>query len=209
MERVDRQIREYVERHIVPLYSSFDAGHGVEHVETVIRQSLALASFYDVDCDMVYLIAAFHDAGLGEGREFHHLNSAKRLAADCFVRSRFSEEQILTMVQAVEDHRASSKEPPRSIYGRIVAEADRVIETKTIIRRAVQFGLQHQPDALREEQYERMRDHVREKYGEGGYIRFWCPESGNAERMAELRRVISNEKALRSLFDEIYDELMP
>ncbi len=208
MERVSKQVREYVERHIVPLYSSFDAGHGVEHVETVIRQSLALASFYDVDCDMVYLVAAFHDTGLGEGREFHHLHSARRLAADEFVHGRFSDEQIQTMAQAVEDHRASSKEPPRSIYGCIVAEADRVIETTTIIRRAVQFGLRQMPDASREEQYERMHDHLRAKYGEGGYIRFWCPESGNAERMAELRRVIADEEALRGIFEQIYDSLV-
>lgn len=208
MKRVNPQIREYVERHIVPLYLAFDDGHNIDHVQTVIEQSLRLASFYDVDCDMVYVVAAFHDVGLSFGREYHHLRSAEILAADEFIGGRFSAEQIQTMCQAVEDHRASSSHPPRSIYGCIVAEADRIIDCDVTIRRAVQYGLRQMPDATREEQFERMRDHLRKKYGEGGYIRFWCPESGNEERMARLRAVIANDDELHKIFDRIYSDLV-
>lgn len=41
------------------------------------------------------------------------------------------------MREAVEDHRASSDHEPRSIYGKIVAEADRIIDTDTTLRRTV------------------------------------------------------------------------
>jgi uncharacterized protein len=41
------------------------------------------------------------------------------------------------MKEAVEDHRASSSRQPRSIYGKIVAEADRDIDTHEIFLRAI------------------------------------------------------------------------
>ena len=40
------EIREFLEREIVPLYDSFDEGHGRDHVHTVMSQSLSLASHY-------------------------------------------------------------------------------------------------------------------------------------------------------------------
>ena len=61
----------YVEKEIVPRYTAFDKAHNLNHVQTVIQESLALASHYEVDMNMVYVIAAYHDTGLVEGREFH------------------------------------------------------------------------------------------------------------------------------------------
>ena len=122
---ISRELQEYVERNILPLYLSFDKAHNIDHANQVIAQSLQLAAHYNIDIDMVYAIAAFHDTGLADGREFHHLSSAKILAADPFITKHFTTAQIATMCEAVEDHRASSKSAPRTIYGCIVAEADR------------------------------------------------------------------------------------
>ena len=141
MSSINRELKEYIEREILPLYLSFDKAHNTDHAEAVISRSLELATAYDVDIDMVYAIAAFHDTGLKFGRELHHIHSGEILAADAFILGHFTAEQIETMCQAVEDHRASSKEAPRSIYGRIVAEADRCIDSMTVIRRTIQYGL--------------------------------------------------------------------
>ena len=198
-------LKRYIEREIIPRYEHFDRAHDVGHVRTVIARSLELAARYEVDADMVYAIAAYHDTGLVNGRENHHLDAGRILAADRELRRWFSEEQVEVMRQAVEDHRASSKNAPRSIYGRIVAEADRVIDPATIIRRTVQYGLDHCPGLDREGHFVRCLEHLREKYAEGGYLKLWIPESENARRLEALREGIRNPELIRKAFDEAYD----
>ena len=198
-------LKRYIEREIIPRYEHFDRAHDVGHVRTVIARSLELAARYEVDADMVYAIAAYHDTGLVNGRENHHLDAGRILAADRELRRWFSEEQIRTMREAVEDHRASADHAPRSIYGRIVAEADRVIDPATIIRRTVQYGLDHCPGLDREGHFVRCLEHLREKYAEGGYLKLWIPESENARRLEALREVIRNPELIRKAFDEAYD----
>ena len=203
---MNSRLVEYIEREIIPLYLSFDKAHQTEHVDEVIKRSLELAEHYDVNIDMVYTIAAYHDTGLTEGRERHHIVSGEILEADLELRRYFTAEQIAIMREAVEDHRASSDHEPRSIYGRIVAEADRLIVPQTIIRRTVQYGLSHYPELTRHEHFLRCKEHLIEKYGETGYLKLWIPHSDNAVRLAELREIIANPTLLKSLFESIFDE---
>lgn len=192
----------YVEREILPRYDHFDQAHQRDHVTMVIQQSLDIASRLDVDMDMVYAIAAYHDTGLCEGREHHHEVSAKIIKADPQLRQWFTEEQILVMTDAAEDHRASSKQAPRTIYGRIVAEADRFIDPDTIVRRTIQYGMDHYPELSREEQYQRMLTHLKEKYGRNGYLTLWFPDSPNAARLERLHDMIDDEPTIRQLFEQ-------
>lgn len=201
------ELKEYIEREIIPRYDTFDAAHRRNHVETVIEQSLKLAEHYDVDVDMVYAIAAYHDTGLVAGRDAHHTHSREIVLNDVALRQWFDHKQIEIMGDAVEDHRASSKHAPRTIYGRIVAEADRVIDTEVIIRRTIQFTLSHHPTLDRDEGYMRMVQHLDEKYNYGGYLRLWIEESENAQRLESLRRLIADKALLRQYYDKIYNEL--
>lgn len=203
-----RIMKKYIEENIIPRYDSFDAAHRRDHVMYVISQSLELARYYDVNEDMVYAIAAYHDTGLEVDRKTHHLESGRIVRQDSKLRQWFTPEQIEVMAQAVEDHRASSDHQPRSIYGKIVAEADRQIDEETIIRRTVQYGLSHYPELDREGHWERTLEHLLEKYAEGGYLRLWIPESPNAARLRELQEKIKDRQALRALFETIYNSLM-
>ena len=72
----------------------------------------------------------------------------------------FVEQEIDIIADAAEDHRASSDHEPRTIYGRIVAEADRIIDSETIVRRALQYGLSHEPALDKEGQYRRLMAHM-------------------------------------------------
>ena len=204
---VRQEIIDYIEEEIIPRYDTFDAAHRRDHVATVIEQSMALAQYYNVNREMVYVIAAYHDTGLCRGREHHHTASRDILLNDHKLCRWFSAEERATMGDAVEDHRASSKSEPRTIYGRIVAEADRVIDPQIIIRRTIQFTLTNYPTLTRDEGHERMVEHLNEKYNYGGYLRLWIPESSNAERLEELRRIIADRKQLDELYNKIYDEL--
>ena len=203
---VTQSIRDYIEARIIPLYDNFDKAHRRDHVRMVISQSMDLAAQMDVDAEMVYVIAAYHDIGLCEGREHHHEVSARMLLADKELRKWFSEIQLQTMAEAVEDHRASSDHAPRSLYGRIVAEADRFIDPDTIVRRTVQYGMEHYPELDKEGHYGRMVQHLREKYGRGGYLHLWFDHSPNAERLEALRKTIDDEAALRRKFEESYGQ---
>ena len=201
---VNSDLKRYIESEILPLYNNFDKAHQRPHADLVIRQSAELAERLGVDVDMAYTIAAYHDTGLCEGRDLHHAVSARIIRNDKNLRQWFTEEQIDTMADAAEDHRASASHPPRSIYGRIVAEADRYIEAEDIIRRTIQFGLDHYPTLTREEHYQRMVEHLREKYGRGGYLRLWFPESPNNERLERLRQIIDDESRLQQYFDKLF-----
>ena len=219
----EQEIKAYIYDEIVPRYSAFDKAHKEDHALTVIRQSEALLDgraawlaeqaeadgIWSAPVDRMLLLtaAACHDLGLVNGRENHHTDSGAIIRQDARLRKWFSEEEIETIAQAAEDHRASGKGAPRSIYGMIVAEADRVIEGDTIIRRTIQFGQKHYPELCREEQIERAVAHLKEKYGRGGYLKLWIPWSDNAVRLNALQDVIADEKAVREKVVEILESM--
>lgn len=208
MMRDFEEIRDFVEREIVPRYDGFDAGHARDHVQTVISQALSLAQYYpEVDRCMLLVAAAYHDLGLAFGRELHHIHSARIVREDERLQQWFNEDEINTIADAAEDHRASSDHEPRTIYGRIVAEGDRIIDGETIVRRALQYGLKHEPGLDREGQYRRLMEHMREKYDYGGYLQLWIPESDNAKQLEAFRQTLANEEAFRRLFDSIINQL--
>lgn len=205
---VNESLIRYIEANILPRYDDFDAAHQRNHVEMVIEQSMAIASGLDVDMNMVYAIAAYHDTGLTVDRKTHHLVSGNIVREDRWLRDRFSENQIETMAQACEDHRASSDHEPRSIYGKIVAEADRFIDPDTIIIRTVQYGLANYPELDKEGHWQRTLDHLHEKYADGGYLRLWFEDSPNMARLSTLREIIKNEQLLREKFDYVFEQLL-
>ena len=195
----------FIEQEILPRYDHFDAAHQRNHAEEVIERSMALAQHYDVDENMVYAIAAYHDTGLCKGRDIHHFASGRIIREDKKLRDWFDENQIETIAQAAEDHRASSGHEPRSIYGKIVAEADRLISPEKVIHRTIQFGLDHHPELNKEGQYQRFRQHLLEKYSDSGYLKLWLPESENAPRLEQLRQIIRDEGRMRAAFENAFD----
>lgn len=206
MNPINPRLKEYIESRIIPLYDHFDKAHRRDHVEAVIAQGQYLSTFYDVDCNIIYAAAAYHDTGLVQGREIHHIASGNIIREDSRLRQWFSEEEVELIAQAAEDHRASNKGEPRSIYGRIIAEADRVIDPHKIIRRTIQYGLSNYPELNRQGHWSRAVEHLEEKYAEGGYLKLWIPESPNAERLSELRSIIGDKVLLRNIFEQIFEE---
>ena len=215
MERykdISNDIEAYVFDVIVPLYKGFDSAHREDHALTVISQAMHLLDkmpegFAEVDREMLFVAAACHDLGLVNGRERHHLDSGEIIRSNAKLKEWFSEEQIETIAQAAEDHRASGKSAPRSIYGMLVAEADRVIDGETIIRRTIQFGMNNYPELDREGHIRRAVEHLREKYGRGGYLKLWIPWSDNAARLSELQDIIADAAAVYTATASAYDSL--
>lgn len=187
MWEINLELKEYIEQNILPLYEAHDAAHGPEHVRTVLENSFDLLDGLDVDQNMVYTVAAYHDVGVRVIRERHEEISGQWLWEDRELERWFTPEQRRTMREAVEDHRASRQEPPRNIYGRIVSEADRDLDPERVVRRMVEYSLAHRPQFTEEEHIERIIGHVRDKYSETGYLHLWLPCPRNEEGLATLR----------------------
>ena len=199
-------LKQYIEQEILPRYDHFDSAHRRDHAEQVMRESLRLAALHGACEELAYTIAAYHDTGLVAGRELHHIHSGEIIRADQRLREWFTEEEIALMAEAAEDHRASSDHAPRTLYGQIVAEADRTIEPLMILRRTVQYGLTHYPSLTREEHYNRFLGHLLEKYAEGGYLRLWIADPEKEQRLGELRALIRDREQLRTTFEQLFQQ---
>jgi uncharacterized protein len=197
---------EFIETQILPRYVEFDKAHNLSHVTRVIRNSMSLARQTGADMNMVYVIAAYHDLGLSGPRAIHHQTSGKMLIQDARLKRWFSPDQLKVMKEAVEDHRASASHAPRSIYGKIVAEADRDLTPETVIRRTIQFGLSNYPELDTEGHWRRFCKHMDEKYSVNGYIHLWIQGSENERNLKELRSLIVEPQKMRVIFDRIFAE---
>ena len=205
---IQPELNEYIDTKILPQYEKYDSAHSPKHIWDVINNSFDICQTLDLfnaeglNPNMVYTIAAYHDLGICEGREFHHISSGRMLMEDQILRQWFNEEQILTMKEAVEDHRASTGTTPRSLYGKVVSEADKTIDPDDIIARTILFGASHYPEMSKEEQKARNIAHLHEKYGDGGYLKLQFEGSPNALRLEELRSIIRDSELLEAEYSK-------
>lgn len=205
-KNVSLDLMEFIETEILPRYANFDQAHRLSHVNNVIRQSLDLARKIGADINMAYTIAAYHDLGLEGPRAIHHVTSGKILLADNRLRRWFSTDKIKIMKEAVEDHRASASHAPRSIYGKIVAEADRELDPMVVFKRTILYGKDHYSEMSKEQQWKRFTEHLKDKYSNTGYIKLWIPGSSNEKKLKEIRDYINNPVKLREIFDQMFEE---
>lgn len=195
---------EYIETNILPQYAQFDKAHNLGHVVRVIKRSMDLVRTTGADINMVYAIAAYHDIGMSGPRAVHHITGGKILASDIKLRKWFSGDQLKIMREAIEDHRASASHAPRSIYGKIIAEADRDLDPEIVFRRIIQFGLANYPELDKEGHWFRFREHLENKYSVNGYIKLWIPGSENESKLKAVRSYIANQSELLRIFNELY-----
>ena len=143
------------------------------HIHTVISRSLKIAKGYDVNENIVYTVAAYHDLGHYINPKTHEKLSAEIFMKDKKIKKWFTEEEIEIIKEAIEDHRASSNHEPRSIYGKIVSTADRTIKSIDVcIKRTYLYGKKNHPElTTKKEQINRVYEHLNAKYGKNGYAK--------------------------------------
>ncbi len=199
-------LKAYVEQNILPRYNQFDLAHNLTHVQRVIAQSMELAQYYpQLDKNMVYTIAAYHDTGIVEGRDRHHIVSAQIIRQDPRLSEWFTPSQIQIMAIAAKEHRASLGYEPQTLYGKIVADADRDIEPNTIIQRAVQYSIAHYPKDDKAAHCLRVQKHLKEKYGPDGYMKLYIPQSRNKANLERLQHLMYDNRILNSIIFETID----
>lgn len=192
---MNKNLIQYIEKDIFPLYERNEEGHGINHIKTVIKRSLEFAKRYDVNINMVYVIAAYHDLGHFIDKDTHEIISAKMFMEDEKMKEFFSDEERNIIKEAIEDHRASSSHEPRTIYGRIVSTADRtIVDIDNTIRRSYSYGLKNYHNLNYEEQVERVYNHLKNKYGEEGYAKVYLEDKEFDESLKKLREALSNKE---------------
>lgn len=193
---ISDELQKYIQNIIFPKYNINDNGHGIDHIKYVIDRSFELIKENELDAnlDMVYTIAAYHDIGHHIDSKAHEKVSADIMYKDENLKTFFTDEERQTIKDAIEDHRASAKEEPRSIYGRIVSSADRNNTVEACLRRTYTYGKKLDPSATDDELFLRAYDVLTKKFGEDGYAKFYFRDTIYESFLKELRELLKNKE---------------
>ena len=177
---------EYIENNIFPEYSKNEKAHDINHIIYVINHAFSISKNYEVDLNLIYTIAAFHDIGHHIDKEKHEIISADIMNNDKVLKEFFSNDELLLIKEAIEDHRASSSRIPRSIYGKIVSAADKNLTVDIAITRTYLYNRKYFPNLNEEELYEEIYNHLNEKFGKNGYAKIYVKDEAYENFKKEL-----------------------
>lgn len=141
INKIDKDLYNYLNDKILPKYNHNIGGHDVDHIKYVINRCFDLISEFnlDVNYNMIYTIAMFHDIGYHEDPDNHEKVSADMFSKDEYIKNFFTEEENKIIYEAIVDHRASLEYEARSIYGKIVSSADREISVENMLIRSLRY----------------------------------------------------------------------
>ena len=196
----------YIKNKIIPLYAAFDKAHDIDHVMAVVRDSIEEAKDLGASITLSMVAAAYHDIGLVKDRKTHHLVSGEMMEKDPFLSSTFPPEIIKLLKEAAEDHRASSSNIPRSLFGAIVADSDRQLETETVIMRTIQYSMSHGAENL-DQVKAHVFSHMAEKYSKNGYLSTFFPSEKDKCNILQLHSLSENEKLLSEIVEKLWSKV--
>lgn len=200
---VNEELKRYIEQNIFPRYKLNDKGHQIEHINYVINRCYKLSNNMDIDNNMLYVIAAYHDIGYYVDYKNHEKVSAQIMYNDTNLNNFFNDKNLIIMKEAIEDHRASLNREPRSIYGKILSSADRNIDVDDSLKRIYLYSITHFNKLSEEETIEECYKHTLEKFGNGGYANFFVEDMEYNNYLKELRNLLNNKKEFVERLKEI------
>lgn len=195
---VTEELKKYIEENIMTQYDTNNVGgHGRAHIETVIARSFELAETFnlDVNPDMVYVIAAFHDIGYRVNPDEHEAVSSQMFLQDKNIQKFFSEDEIRVIAEAIVDHRASLEYEARSVYGKLVSSADREVSVENMLERSVNFQADkhraENPTDLQVIDYSFKK--LSSKYGKGGYAKMYYPDEKYTNYLNRMQEILEDK----------------
>ena len=191
---INSELKSYIENSIFPEYSKNEEGHGIKHINTVIERSFKLAKDYDVNLDMVYTIASYHDIGHHINKDKHEEISAEIMLLDNNLSRWFNDEERIIIKEAIEDHRASLNREPRSIYGKIVSTADRNNTIEQCFFRSYSFSKKANPNLTENEIFEEAYKHLNNKFGVNGYAKVYLKDEEYDNFLIEIQKLLSDKQ---------------
>lgn len=161
----------------------------------------------DVDNNMLYVIAAYHDIGYHVDYKNHEKVSAQIMHNDTNLNKFFNDKNLIIMKEAIEDHRASLNREPRSIYGKILSSADRNIDVDDSLKRIYLYSITHFDRNSEEETIEECYKHTLEKFGNDSYANFFAEDMEYNNYLKGLRNLLSNKKEFVERLKEIITKI--
>ena len=205
--RINPKLKEYVEREIFPEYEKNDKGHDINHIVQVLKRSFALSKqLEDINLNMVYVIAAFHDIGHHINKEEHEIVSANMFYENEKMKEFFTEEERTIIKEAIEDHRSSLEGEPRTIYGKLIASADKTPDLKTMVTRTRAYSMKHFKEMTEDEMFEREFNHLNEKFGSEGYAKCYIKDEEYEAFLNDMKEILSDIEKYKEYYVEITKE---
>lgn len=105
---INKKLKKYIKKEILPKYILNDEGHNIKHINYVIKRSIKFSkTVSNIDKNIVYTVASYHDLGYYKDPENHEKVAAEIFKNDNNIKTFFTEEEINLIIEAIEDHRAS------------------------------------------------------------------------------------------------------
>ena len=204
---MNEELVQYIDDYIFPKYEKYYS-HGMVHINNVIANMMMFADYYDLDKNMAYVIASYHDIGLNIDRENHEKESAKILKNDNRLKKFFIESQIETMAEAVEDHRGSRKERPRNIYGECLSDSDRDFDIPILAKRQLATSLKNYPHLETfEDHFERCYEYICRRINKSGVFNLWTNNPILIERRDRFQKEYLNKNLARTIYKKEWDRI--
>lgn len=200
---VNSEIKKYIEENIFPIYEKFYS-HGMIHVNNVINNVMMLADYYDLNKDMCYVMASYHDVGLKVDRDNHEKESGKFFINDDEMKKYFNEEERNIIKEAIEDHRGSRKIEPRSIYGKVLSDSDRDFDIYLLAKRQLSTSIKNLPELKTGlEHFENCYSYIMKRINGEGHFNLWTNNPILVERRAKFEQdFLDKEFAQKVYLDE-------
>lgn len=202
---VNPSLREYVIESIFPQYENNDKAHGIIHIREVIRRAFALNETLKLNLDknMIYAIAACHDLGKFINHEIH-----EKIAADIFINDEnmkkfFSDEERMIIKEAIEDHRSSKGDLPRSDYGKLISSADRNTRIEIVFIRSFFVAKERQPETNIEDYLDYTFKRLSKRYGEENPENMFYEDEIYHEFLNDMRELLKDEIAFKDLYCKV------
>ena len=204
MDFINKDLKEYIENEIFPIYEKNDAGHNIEHINYVIERCMKFApQFKNINLNMLYTIAAFHDIAHHIDKDNHEKLSASIFYEDENMKKFFNEEERKIIKEAIEDHRASLEYEPRSDYGKIVSSADRTTNINTVLMRTHSYTMKHYKDLELIQIVKRAYNYIQKKYGNGGYSKNYCYDEDYEQFKIDIDTILKDKWLFTKKYMEV------
>ena len=207
LDEVNLNLQNYIKEKIFPKYNKYYS-HGMMHINSVINNMMILADYYNLDKNMAYVIASYHDIGLNVNRENHEYESGKILSNDKELKKYFDNEKIQIMKEAVEDHRGSKKERPRNFYGECVSDSDRDFDIQILAKRQIATSLKNYPDLkIFDKHFKRCYDYICRRINSNGVFNLWTNNPILVQRRDKFQKEYLNLEYTKSIYKEEWDRI--
>ena len=202
VKQVNPKLVHYVKTQLFPIYDTLDNAHNSEHIVDVIHRSFHIAKSVPttLNYNIVFAVASFHDIGLVKGRQGHADISSEMVKSDEFLFSQFTEKEVEEIAIAVQDHSLSKNREPRSLYGKLVADADKDHNPKRSLRRMWEFSLSHFKERTWEEHIQLCYEYFYAKYGKNGRVKYYIPCKKTSKYLVKMKKMAESPKRFRRTF---------